>query len=295
MMRLAEPLVTIVIPFYHSYAEYLEECLASVVRQTYANWEAVVVDDASADERALALVERLGDSRLRLVRHERNRGQAAARNTGIRSGRGQFIMPVDCDDMLAPTHLEELMRALERHPDCGAAYADYRLFSAISRDCEYPVRDTRALLHQQWIPHPGTLVRRVLWERVNGYCEDDVFREGNEDWDYWIGVAEGGLQAVRVPEPLYFHRQHAHSITNSRFWFSDHLTREHIYARHRQLFDRFGMRRPFLAGGYRISGHAFWRKGERWRGFRLLVHAAWLCPEEFVKAASVKLRRAHQY
>jgi glycosyltransferase involved in cell wall biosynthesis len=286
----SDRLVTIVIPYHHNYAQYLEACLESIRQQTYTSWELILVDDASEGETAEAVVEKLGDTRIRIIRHERNRGQAAARNTGIRSGSGEFVMPVDCDDLLDPTHLEKLMRALDAHPDCGAAYADFRLFFAVSGVLEFPVRDTRALLRDQWIPHPGTVVRRVLWEGANGYCEDEIFRAGNEDWEYFLRIAEVGLRAVRVPEPLYQYRQHASSITTRRFAYSDYLMREVMYVRHQQLFDSYGMRRAFLAGGYRVSGVAFWRKGEHIRGLRLLARAVWLAPLDFVAAVMKKLR-----
>lgn len=287
----SSPQVTIVVPFHQAYARYLADCLTSIGGQTFVDWEAIVVDDASTDDDSYAIVDRLGDARIRVIRHERNRGCAAARNTGIRSGVGAFLMTIDCDDVVAPTHLEKLMRALADRPDCGAAYADYFMFAAQSGKREFPVRDVPALLREQWIPHGGALVRRTLWELANGYCEDEVFRVGNEDWDYWLSVAEKGLRAVRVPEPLYGYRQHAHSMTNCHFQYADFVTRERIYVRHRSLFDRFGMRRAFLSGGYRVSGRAFWRKGERLRGLRLLAYSAWLSPGEFARAASARLRR----
>lgn len=287
----SRPQVTIVIPFHQAYAMYLEECLTSLTRQTFVDWEAVVVDDASTDDHAKVIVERLGDTRIRVIRHERNRGQAAARNTGIRSGVGAFLMTIDCDDIVAPTHLEKLMGALADHQECGAAYTDYFMFAARTGKCEFPVRDMQTLLREQWIPHGGALVRRAMWERANGYCEEDVFRAGNEDWDYWLSMAEHGLKAVRVPEPLYGYRQHAHSMTNCTFQYADYMTRQRIYVRHRSLFDGFRMKRAFLSGGYRVSGRAFWRKGDRLRGLRLLAYAAWLSPSEFARVAAARVRR----
>jgi glycosyltransferase involved in cell wall biosynthesis len=288
---LSDPRVSVVIPFYHSYTQYLEECLLSVCRQTYSNWEAIIVDDASLHfDQATRIVEALDDSRIKIVRHEQNRGQAAARNTGIRLGAGEFFVPLDCDDHLDPSHIEKLVQALDVKPDCSAAYTDYHLFSAITADLELPVRDTRSLLREQWIPHPGTLVRRSLWERTQGYPEDEAFRVGNEDWDFWLSAAEVGLKATRVPEPLYHYRQHANSISSRRFGYADYLTREIMYVRHRELFDGFRMKRPFLAGGYRVSGKAFWDKGERLRGLKLLLHSVWLSPNEFTKAALRKVR-----
>ncbi|GGC45627.1 glycosyl transferase [Siccirubricoccus deserti] len=288
---MADPLVSIVIPFHSTYAEYLPDCLGSVLRQSYRNWEIIIVDDASPTEAGAAIADALGDPRIRVVRHAENRGQAAGRNTGMRLAAGELLMALDCDDLLAPIYLEKLVGALRAHPDHGAAYSDYRLFGATDSDLRFPLRDTRALLREQWIPHPGTLVRRSLFEASGGYCEESLFRAGNEDWDYFLSLAELGLRAVRVAEPLYCYRQHAGSITTTRFARADYAMRERMVDRHRALFDRFGMRRPFLAGGYRGSGKAFWTQGERRRAVRLLVRAAWLDPRGFAQGLTRILQR----
>jgi glycosyltransferase involved in cell wall biosynthesis len=285
------PLVSIVVPFYSTYARYLPACLASVQRQTYPHWEVVVVDDASPTDDAERIVDALGDTRIRVLRHATNRGQAAGRNTGIRATSGPLVMPMDCDDELAPTHLEKLVAALAERPACGAAYADYELFDAIAGVLRFPARDTRWLLKEQWIPHPGTIVRRDLWAAAHGYSEDEAFRAGNEDWDYFLRLAEVGLEVVHVGEPLYRYRQHGGSITSSQFACADYRMRELMYVRHRPLFDRYGMRCAFLAGGYRVSGKAFWVRGQRLRGLLLLLKSAWLDPSDFAAAVRRSLRR----
>jgi glycosyltransferase involved in cell wall biosynthesis len=286
-----QPLVSIVVPFFDTYAEFLPSCIESVRHQTYSHWDLIVVDDASPTDAALRIVEQFGDSRLRVIRHQANRGQAAGRNTGIRNSNGPLIMPLDCDDALAPTHIEKLVASLLAHPECGAAYADYRLFGAVEGELRFPLQDTKFLLREQWIPHPGTIVRRSLWARAGGYCEAPEFRAGNEDWDYFLSLAESGLVATRVPEPLYHYRQHQRSITSRQFACADYRMREMMYLRHRELFDRFGMRRPFLAGGYRTSGKAFWVMGERARAAVLMLRAISLAPLDFASGSWRALRR----
>jgi len=94
--------VTIVIPCYR-HAHYLEECLTSVRAQTHAAWKAIVVDDCSPDEQEIRkVVERFADPRIRIVRHEVNRGLGASRNTGIRASDTELVLPLDSDDRLAP-------------------------------------------------------------------------------------------------------------------------------------------------------------------------------------------------
>lgn len=291
--RASRPAVTIVIPFFHTYARYLGECLESIRQQTFTDWDGIVVDDASGTDDADAIVRGQGDARLTTIAHRRNRGQAAARNTGIRLSHAEFIVPVDCDDLLAPTHLEKLLDALSRGPRYNAAYSDYQLFGSVNAHVRFPLLDVRALLRTQWIPHPGTIVRRSLYDGTVGYCEDDVFRAGNEDWDYFLSLAEAGLEPVRVPEPLYLYRQHETSISTSQFALADHVMREAMYRRHTRLFDAFGMRGAFLAGGYRTSGRARWQRGDRAGGARLLAHAAWLSPADFAITAMRTARGAY--
>ncbi|MCO6414574.1 glycosyltransferase [Siccirubricoccus sp. KC 17139] len=289
---MAEPRISIVIPFHSSYAAYLPECLESLRRQSCQLWEAIIVDDASPDRGWEALLDRLADPRIRLLRHAENRGQAAGRNTGMRAARGEYLVALDCDDALAPTHLAALLAALEANPAAGAAYSDYRLFGADEGVLRFPQKDLRALLTEQWIPHPGTMVRRALFEASGGYCEEPVFRAGNEDWDYFLSLAEHGLQAVRVPEPLYLYRQHAGSITTQRFARADAAMRERMAERHAALFDRHGLRRAFLAGGYRTSGKACLRDGIWGRGLALTARAAALDPAGMMEVLARRLRRS---
>ncbi|MFC7540050.1 glycosyltransferase family 2 protein [Siccirubricoccus deserti] len=210
---MADPLVSIVIPFHSTYAEYLPDCLGSVLRQSY-RWEIIIVDDASPTEAGAAIADALGDPRIRVVRHAENRGQAAGRNTGMRLAAGELLMALDCDDLLAPIYLEKLVGALRAHPDHGAAYSDYRLFGATDSDLRFPLRDTRALLREQWIPHPGTLVRRSLFEASGGYCEDPVpCRERGlglfpEPRRTRAAGGAGGGAAVLLPPACRLHHHH---------------------------------------------------------------------------------------
>jgi glycosyltransferase involved in cell wall biosynthesis len=286
------PLITIVVPCYN-YAEYLEECLRSVVAQTYPHWEAVVVDDASTQGDVAAVVARIGDARIRLVRHAQNQGLAAARNTGIRAGQGELVLPLDADDKLAPAYLETLVPLLTGHPEYTAAFPDFYAFGARDGIIRFQVRDVRALLRDQWVPGPGTLFRRTLWQQVGGYC--DALRAGNEDWDFWLGAAEQGLRVAHVPQALYYYRQHPDSMA-IRQRSTESVTREFLYTRHRLLFDQFGMGGVFRAEGYRRSAGAAWQRGERGRAIRLAGRGLYLAPRSFMRATArairVALRRA---
>ena len=96
---------------------YLAEAIASVLGQTYADFEFIIVDDGSTDGSAVIIgefVER--DSRIRFIRLERNLGQANARNAGIEATSGKYVAMMDCDDVCLPDRLRKQMNFLEAHP-----------------------------------------------------------------------------------------------------------------------------------------------------------------------------------
>lgn len=95
-----QPLVSVIVPTYNR-SGLLRRAIQSVLRQTYARLEIIVVDDASHDNTA-TVVQTFSDARIRYVRHDRNRGGAAARNTGVRCANGDYIAFLDDDDQWAP-------------------------------------------------------------------------------------------------------------------------------------------------------------------------------------------------
>lgn len=280
--------VSIVIPTYN-HSEYLHECLLSVVSQTIENWEAIVVDDCSTDGDVLAITKGFQDQRIKLVRHDHNRGLAASRNTGIRIAKGQFILPLDADDKLATGCLQELTAFLDENPAYDCVFPDFHTFGIHESIVKYQVRDLRALLLQQWIPGSGTLLRRSLWEKVGGYCEAEQLRAGNEDWDFYLGVAETtGFKAGHISEPLYFYRKHKESMV-TRLAYFDCQTRVFMYDRHQQIFDDFELGHKFIADGYCNSIVASLKRRELHRAVNL-VYQAWLFPSNDIYGAKILIK-----
>jgi glycosyltransferase involved in cell wall biosynthesis len=190
--------VSCIIPAFNA-AKYVEASVESMRGQTYSNLEIIVVDDGSTDEtarRVLAIAEQ--DSRVRLVQ-QANQGVAAARNTGIEQSRGEFLAPLDADDIWYPEAVEQMLQPFLQHPDVGLVYAWYvnlkdnglpnGYFSAATVQgdvlptliCDNIIGTASAML-----------IRRKCLDQVGMYTTRfrDQQAQGCEDWDLSIRIAE---------------------------------------------------------------------------------------------------------
>lgn len=296
------PQISIVIPCYNQ-AAYLVDCLASVIEQTFTDWEAIVVDDCSDDAMGIAdCVRSFRDPRIRLLRHEQNRGLGAARNTGFKSSRADLVLPLDSDDCLSPLYLSETGNALSSHPEVDCVFTDFQLFGESAEVWHYGVKKPEDMLVRQWIPGPGTLMRKEVWRIAGGYAELPQPLCGNEDWDFWISAMQHQVNAVHIPEALYLYRRTSSSMSVTTLQYYDYLTRKNIYERYRAYFDAHGAGSDFRAEGYWISATASLKRGKRaraawlamrgyllapgisqtWRITRLMMRS--LCPDTLVRA-----------
>jgi glycosyltransferase involved in cell wall biosynthesis len=164
-------LVSVVIPCYCQ-AHYLGDAIESVLAQSYPQLEIVVVDDGSMDN-ASAIASRY--SGVRCVRED-TVGMAEARNVGIRSTNGDFLVFLDADDRLAPEAVEAGLRALEQRPECAAAIGTYRRTSHDGKPLathDQPVVERHQyarLMRDNWAGFPARAIyRRSLFEHVRTF------------------------------------------------------------------------------------------------------------------------------
>ncbi|HED65575.1 MAG TPA: glycosyltransferase [Planctomycetes bacterium] len=269
-----DPIVTVVVPCYRQ-AHFLTECLESIQAQTLPNWRAIVVDDASPDGGAIAkVVEEIGDPRIRLIRHEENRGLGGSRNTGIRAAETEYVYPLDSDDRITPDCLERLVGELEADPTLDCAYADVQLFGRLTYVLEFPgPPEGRPMVRtEHTIPGAGTMLRKSFWEKVGGYDEADVLRSGREDFEFWVRAFAAGCNAKRLLEPVYEYRiLHASMSVNCRR--QDDAIAAYIYEKHRALFDETGEANGFLCSWYEQASYANYIVGDRRRAFDLALRS----------------------
>ena len=179
-------LVSFVIPNYN-HAQYLGDAIRSVLAQSYAGTEIVVVDDGSTDE-SRAVAEQFG-ARIRLL-CQANAGLSAARNTGIQAATGDYIALLDADDLVEPLYTERLLAALAAAPQADGAYCGYRFVDQnnqplprLERRVVAPELLYTALLNgNYWVPE-SLLIRRECYLAAG---EFDPALRACEDWDVWL-------------------------------------------------------------------------------------------------------------
>lgn len=191
------PVVSIIIPCYKQ-AEYLADAIDSVLSQTFANWECVVVNDASPDHTsAVALSFVKQDARIRLIELDKNGGLANARNRGIAATSGTYIVPLDADDTLHPFFLETVLRKIVTNERLKVVYTDVREFGLINQVAIRKDFDWK-LMARQNLFQAIAIFRRSDFERTAGYRVKVAY----EDWDLWLQLIDRNDQAIRVPLPL---------------------------------------------------------------------------------------------
>lgn len=199
--------VSIVVPSYN-YAGYLPACIASIRAQSYPDWEALIVDDGSTDDTAAVAATLVVDPSNRISYHRlENGGVARARNFGIEQSSGEFILPLDADDMLAPDALNEFVGALRADAQAGFAFCALQNFGALpgeSRDWK-PGLFSPARIRYENPAACTSMWRRSLWHAGVRYRELIY-----EDWDLWLQITARGFRGRYVPAELFHYRMHRH-------------------------------------------------------------------------------------
>ncbi len=214
-------LISVVVPVYNV-APYLEECVKSVLCQTYTNFELLLIDDGSTDGSGhLCDVYKEQDSRIQVI-HQANGGLSQARNVGLRKAGGKYVYFLDSDDMIVPFALEALYTKCEIH-QCECAFFDADLFGDYFNNPDYYHRKN---LYSEVHAGPEVLEQLIL-NREYRSCVPMLFfrrdfliqqhlqfKEGiyYEDELFTFQMFLLCSNAIYVPLKLYQRRIHANSI-----------------------------------------------------------------------------------
>lgn len=203
------PLISIIVPTYNR-AGYIEEALDSVKKQTFTDYEIIVVDDGSTDN-TKEILENYSGIRYLLLEHG---GIATARNAAVKAARGKWIAFLDSDDLWKEDKLQKQVDYLHTHPDCRIVYTEFSNFTEIPED-ELDERQKELLQADDisWYL-PSTLVDAGLFDEVGMF---DKKWEPNDDteWNFRLKFYKINMNHC-IKEVLYLRRVHVSNISNAR-------------------------------------------------------------------------------
>jgi len=285
------PLVSIVIPTYN-HAPMLQRALATVVEQTYQNWNAIVVNNFSTDD-TLEVVAAFNDPRIQCVNFRNNGVIGASRNKGIALATGKYVAFLDSDDTWFPTKLEKCVEILESGSDL-VCHAEYWIDeSGKSRLVAYG--PSEAATHHNLIykgnriSTSATVVRATLLKEVNGF---DVSPQliSTEDYDLWIRLAAKSDKFAFISEPLGEYHRHDNNVSAN---IEKHLAAElALLAKHFSANTRFEnmiARRRRKALAYYGAGRSLHRTRKHFLALQKYSHSLVIWPLSLRLYAAVML------
>lgn len=201
------PLISVVVPVHDPPVGCLADCIASVVNQTYPNWELCLADDASTDAAVKKLLERTAESapRVKLTSRAVNGGISAASNDAIALATGDFVAFLDHDDELAPTALSWVAQAVLEHDEVDVVYTDEDKLDRTGRRINPFLKPDWApdlLLSFPYLCHL-LVIRRSLLDDVGGLRSE---YDGSQDYDLMLRATEKARNVHHISEVLYHWR-----------------------------------------------------------------------------------------
>jgi glycosyltransferase involved in cell wall biosynthesis len=219
--------VSVIVPIYNV-EKFVARTIASVLAQTWQDFELIVVDDESPD-RSLEICRQFEDPRIKIVQ-QKNRGLAGARNTGIRHACGQYIALIDSDDLWLPTKLEKHVHHLDSSPKIGVSFSRSEFIDEVDNSIgtyQMPklndINSAHLLCRNPIGNGSAPVIRREVLEDIKfqanlygteeDFYFDDRFRQ-SEDIECWIRIAVTTNWLIEgIPEALTLYRVNSESLS----------------------------------------------------------------------------------
>ena len=210
-----DPQISVVIPTYN-HSGFILETLDSVFAQAFVSMEVIVVDDGSPDDTHSVICPLIKTGKIRYIKQS-NRGQAAARNTGVAAARGKYLALLDDDDIWPQDKLASQHKFMEAHDEVAmvagnASVVDAELRPLRRTENEGEITAERLFASSPLISPGQSLIRTEVFREVGGFSEDIW---GVDDWDlYFKLVGKGSL--IMQPEIALIYRKHAANASRNR-------------------------------------------------------------------------------
>ena len=209
--RKSGPLVSVVMSVYNG-ERYVAFAIESILRQTFSDFELLIIDDGSTDE-SVALIQGFRDSRIRLVRNGKNLGLVASLNRGLEIARGAYVARMDADDISMPERLQRQVDFMEANPEVDICGSWLEAFDGRVKSTWFsPLNDQEIkanLIFESVVYHPTVIMRHTVFSDLAArYDEDYPYAQ---DYELWCRLSRS-CRFANIGEVLLRYRLHEHSI-----------------------------------------------------------------------------------
>lgn len=225
------PKVSIIVPCYNQ-GDYLSETLDSILSQTFKDWECIIINDGSTDNTQIVAAEYCNkDSRFKYI-YQMNAGVIEARNNAILHSHGEYILPLDGDDLITSKLVEKAVEVLEKDHNIKLVCSDVEFMGDKTGIVSVPNYSPTMLLQANCFTNTS-MYRREDYDRVGGYNPN--MKYGFEDWDFWIAILDGSTEkAVRKLHftGLYYRIINKNTNRNKKAMDYRAMMRQQIFKNH---------------------------------------------------------------
>ncbi len=209
------PKVSVLMPVYKTNREYLKDSIKSILKQTYSDFEFLIIDDCPEDSREDVL-KSFSDQRIVYLKNDNNLGISKTRNKLIDLAKGEYLAIFDHDDISLPLRLEKQVEFLDKNPDVGVLGCKVQYFQNSNQLIENPENDHEirlALMSYCAIIHPGSMVRKSLLSEHNIAYEEKF--SPAEDYALWCRLMPY-TKFYNMPEILLNYRVHGKNTSKKQ-------------------------------------------------------------------------------
>lgn len=211
-------LVSIIVPVYHA-EEYITKTMDSVRKQTYENWELLLVVDGETDSTVPVIEEYIAkteDNRIRLLMQDKNRGAALARNRGVKEAKGRYIAYLDADDLWKEQKLERQIAFLEEK-DVAFGFSGYEFADESAVGTGKVVSVPEKLIYREALKNTTIFTSTVMFDTQKiGKEMLEMPDMKSEDTALWWKLLRSGYDAYGLNENLVLYRRPAKSLSSNK-------------------------------------------------------------------------------
>ncbi len=210
-MRTNKIRAAVLMPVYNA-ASFLKEAIDSVLRQSFRDFEFLIIEDGSTDG-SLDIIKSYSDPRIRIIENKKNLGLVESLNKGLNLLACEYIIRMDADDVCMPGRFKKQIGFMDANPDVGVCGSWIEVFSGKNKNLRpAPTRHEEifpAMLFNSMIYHPSSILRRSSLNSAGGFYDKSACPA--EDYDYWVRLGAEGVRFANIPEALLRYRLHGNN------------------------------------------------------------------------------------